>query len=62
MGDEAMGLIDDVRKKRDSWIRRFEEQRQEEEYDPHNLDPVAEEKQILENRKKVGVFPKVNQN
>ena len=26
-----MGLIDDVRKKRDSWVRRFEEHRQEDE-------------------------------
>lgn len=57
-----MGLIDDVRKRRDSWIKRFEEQRQEEEYDPHGLDPAAEEKQILENRKKVGVFPELEDN
>ena len=26
-----MGLVDDVRKKRDSWMKRFEEHRQEDE-------------------------------
>lgn len=54
-----MGLIDDVRKRRDSWIKRFEEQRQEEEYDPGSkANPEEEEKRIMENRRKVGVFPK----
>jgi hypothetical protein len=52
-----MGLIDDTRKRRDSWIKRFEEMRQEEEWDPENVDTEAEEKRIIENRKKVGVFP-----
>lgn len=52
-----MGLVDDVRKRRDSWMRRFEEHRQEEEGGHENPDPEAEEKRILENRKKVGVFP-----
>ena len=53
-----MGLIDDTRKRRDSWIKRFEEQRQEEEWDPsQNVDSEAEEKRIAENRKNVGVFP-----
>ena len=52
-----MGLIDDTRKRRDSWIKRFEEMRQEEEWNPENIDSEAEEKRILENRKKVGVFP-----
>ncbi len=52
-----MGLVDDTRKQRDSWIKRFEEQRQEEERSPSNNDPEAEEKRILENRKNVGVFP-----
>jgi len=52
-----MGLVDDTRKQRDSWIKRFEEQRQEEEWSPSNNDPEAEEKRILENRKNVGVFP-----
>lgn len=51
-----MGLIDDVRKRRDSWIKRFEEQRQEAE-DGGELDPEAEQKLIMENRRKVGVFP-----
>ncbi|MCH7517993.1 MAG: hypothetical protein V3T32_05040 [Thermodesulfobacteriota bacterium] len=52
-----MGLIDDTRKRRDSWIKRFEEQRQEEEWSPDNVDPKIEEERILENRRKVGVFP-----
>ena len=52
-----MGLIDDTRKRRDSWIKRFEEQRQEEEWNPENTDPKAEEERIAENRSKVGVFP-----
>lgn len=57
-----MGLIDDVRKRRDSWIKRFEEQRQEEEYEPgSNEDAEEEEKRIMENRRKVGVFPKKDQ-
>ncbi len=56
-----MGLIDNVRKKRDSWISRFEEHRQDEEYDAHNLDTAGEEERILGNRRKVGVFPKVQQ-
>ena len=53
-----MGLIDDVRKRRDSWISRFEEQRQEEEYEPDTRDPEVVEKEIFENCRKVGVFPK----
>ncbi len=52
-----MGLVDDTRKRRDSWIKRFEEQRQEEEWNPENADSKAEEERILENRKNVGVFP-----
>lgn len=52
-----MGLVDDTRKRRDSWIKRFEEQRQEEEWNPENADSQAEEERILENRKNVGVFP-----
>lgn len=52
-----MGLIDDTRKRRDSWIKRFEEQRQEEEWSPDNVDSKIEEERILENRRKVGVFP-----
>lgn len=54
-----MGLIDDTRKRRDSWIVRFEEQRQEEEYEPDTRSAEAIEKEIEENRKRVGVFPKL---
>jgi len=57
-----MGLVDDTRKKRDSWIKRFEEQRQEEEWSPDKVDPKAEEERIQENRRKVGVFPPKPQN
>lgn len=53
----VMGLIDDTRKKRDSWIKRFEEQRQEEEWNAENIDREAEERKIELNRKNVGVFP-----
>ncbi len=51
-----MGLVDDVRKQRDSWVRRFEEQRQDEYNGPAQSGSISEEKRILENRKKVGVF------
>jgi hypothetical protein len=51
-----MGLIDDVRKRRDSWIKRFEEHRQEDEHAHESLDTEEEEKRIRENLKKVGVF------
>jgi hypothetical protein len=51
-----MGLVDDVRKKRDSWVRRFEEHRQEDEGMPEDRDPKEEEKRIMENLKRVGVF------
>ena len=51
-----MGLVDDVRKKRDSWVRRFEEHRQEDEGSHVSQDPKEEEKRIMENRRKVGVF------
>ncbi|MEQ9619084.1 MAG: hypothetical protein RIG61_07920 [Deltaproteobacteria bacterium] len=56
-----MGLVDDVRKRRDSWIKRFEEHRQEEYETDSNTDPEKEEKRIMENRRKVGVFPKKDQ-
>lgn len=52
-----MGLVDDTRKRRDSWIKRFEEMRQEEEWRPDGADPKIEEERIMENRRKVGVFP-----
>jgi hypothetical protein len=51
-----MGLIDDVRKKRDSWVKRFEEHRQEDESGSERPDPVEEEKRIKENLRRVGVF------
>jgi len=51
-----MGLVDDVRKKRDSWVRRFEEHRQEDEGAHESLDPKEEERRIKENLKRVGVF------
>jgi len=55
-----MGLIDDIRKRRDSWTKRFEEHRDEEEYDyefeKNNAEKVAEE--IKRNRENVGVFQK----
>lgn len=53
-----MGLIDEVKKKRDSWISRFEEQRQEQVYEPDTRPPEVVEKEILENCRRVGVFPK----
>ncbi len=52
-----MGLVDDTRKRRDSWIKRFEEMRQEEEWSPDGRDPKIEEERIMENRRNVGVFP-----
>ena len=54
-----MGLIDDIRKKKDSWTKRFEEQRiEEEEYDfEHEMQNERKiEEEILRNREKVGVF------
>jgi hypothetical protein len=55
-----MGLIDDIRKKRDSWMARFEEHRQDEsekeEYS--DIDREREEEEILRKRKTVGIFPK----
>lgn len=50
-----MGLIDEVRNRRDSWTKRFEEHR---DFDDSACEdnPEAEEKRILENRRKVGVF------
>lgn len=55
-----MGLIDDIRKKRDSWTARLEEHRQEpEERDASNSDVTDNmDDLILKNRSKVGNFPK----
>ena len=57
-----MGLIDDIRKKRDSWVRRFEEHRQEDESAEESLTPEQEEKRIRENLKRVGVFTMKREN
>lgn len=56
-----MGLVDEVRNRRDSWTRRLEEQRsREEEYDrereERNAARIAEE--IEKNRSMVGKFPR----
>ncbi len=57
-----MGLIDDIRKRRDSWTKRFEEHRVDEEnydseYEKRNIYKIEE--QIKHNRKKIGVFTKI---
>jgi hypothetical protein len=52
-----MGLIDKVRNQRDSWIKRFEEQRQEDSDDEFdNLSEEEQEEIIRQNREKVGKF------
>ncbi len=58
-----MGLIDDVRKKKDSWMARFEEHRQDkdESDDRFSLDIEKEEEEILMRRKMVGVFSEKEQ-
>lgn len=55
-----MGLIDDIRKKRDSWTARLEEHRKEpEEIDAGNSDGTDNiDELILKNRSNVGTFPK----
>lgn len=53
-----MGLIDEIRKNRDSWMARFEEHRQDEDEDERPVDREKEKEEILRNRKMVGVFPK----
>lgn len=58
-----MGLIDEVRKKRDSWTRRFEEQRQDDygsEEDENSSDEMENQKRIEENRRRVGKFDRIN--
>ncbi len=53
-----MGLIDNIRKERDSWVKRFEEHRQDD--DEQKGKTQAEiDSQIAQNRRNVGVFPKV---
>ncbi len=57
-----MGLIDDIRKKRDSWMGRLEEHRQDEDQEEYaEIDREKEEAEILKNRKMVGVFPRKDQ-
>ena len=56
-----MGLVDEIRNRRDSWTRRLEEQRAcEEDYDheseERNAVRIAEE--IEKNRSMVGRFPR----
>ncbi|HEX9830903.1 MAG: hypothetical protein ACRENT_03725 [Thermodesulfobacteriota bacterium] len=55
-----MGLIDDIRKKKDSWMARFEEHRQDKnELDDYSrVDSESDEEEILKNRSMVGVFPR----
>lgn len=54
-----MGLIDEVRKRKDSWAKRYEEQRQD-EYNEQEEDEDEEEarRRIEQNKKRVGVFEK----
>ncbi|MGI9535152.1 MAG: hypothetical protein ACR2NW_09390 [Thermodesulfobacteriota bacterium] len=56
-----MGLIDNIRKSRDSWTKRFEEHRDEEEFDHENEKSNSKkiEEEIQRNREKVGVFSKI---
>ena len=53
-----MGLIDEIRKKRDSWTGRLEEHRQYEgEYeDDSMINSEKEEEEILRKRRMVGIF------
>ena len=53
-----MGLIDEIRKKRDSWMGRLEEHRQDEgEYeDDYMVHSEKDEEEILQKRRMVGVF------
>jgi hypothetical protein len=55
-----MGLIDDIRNKRDSWTARLEEHRKDPEEDDvrnsNGADKIDE--LILKNRSKVGNYPK----
>ncbi len=54
-----MGLIDDIREKRDPWMGRFEEHRKnEDEEECSRIDREKEEEEILRRRKMVGMFPR----
>ena len=55
-----MGLVDEIRNRRDSWSRRLEEQRISQEpydyeFEKRNANRIEEE--IKKNREKVGKFP-----
>ena len=57
-----MGLVDEIRNRRDSWSRRLEEQRvsqepYDHEFEKRNTRRIEEE--IKKNRKMVGKFPPV---
>ena len=57
-----MGLVDEIRNRRDSWSRRLEEQRvfqepYDHEFEKRNAQRIEEE--IKKNREKVGKFPTV---
>lgn len=57
-----MGLVDEIRDRRDSWSRRLEEQRvsqepYDHEFEKRNARRIEEE--IKKNREKVGKFPTV---
>ncbi|MDA2918165.1 hypothetical protein MYX76_01490 [Desulfobacterota bacterium AH_259_B03_O07] len=50
-----MGLIDQIRNRRDSWTARFEEHRRD--IDDENADAVEiEDEEIMRNRKMVGIL------
>ena len=51
-----MGLIDNIRKRRDSWIARFEEHRQERDEGEDLVIQENEEEEIKMRRKMVGIF------
>jgi hypothetical protein len=54
-----MGLIDDIRNKRDSWTARLEEHRKDLEDDVRNSDGTDDtDELILKNRSRVGNYPK----
>lgn len=55
-----MGLIDDIRKKRDSWTARLEEHRKEqEEKDANNSEGTEDIDDLIQkSRSKVGDFPR----
>ncbi len=55
-----MGLVDEIRNRRDSWMRRFEEQRvftepYDHEFEKENAEKIEE--RIKKNREMVGNFP-----